>query len=101
MALLEAMERGLPVIASNVGGIPEVLTSGVNGVLVPSDDVDAVTESMTALLHDDGRRNRLGSAARRRVEEAFSLESCSRRLCGQYEAVLGQLATESSARASA
>lgn len=101
MALLEAMERGLPVVASNVGGVPEVVTSGRDGLLISPDDVDAVATSIVSMLRDDACLERIGSAARRRVEEGFSLDVSSRRLCQQYADLRGQLATESSRSASA
>ncbi|WP_164743472.1 glycosyltransferase family 4 protein [Microbacterium sulfonylureivorans] len=63
----EAMATGLPVIASDIGGIPGVL--GEAGILVKADDDRALGEAIAALLDDDGRRARIGAAARRRAEE--------------------------------
>lgn len=62
--LLEAMAAGRPVIASRVAGIPDVLTDGVNGVLVAPGDADALAEAIRRLAADPARRRRLGEAAR-------------------------------------
>ena len=71
-ALLEAMAAGLPIVATNVGGIPEAL--GTSGVLVQAEQPDALGSALTALAGDRGRAQGLGSAARRRAAECFSRE---------------------------
>jgi glycosyltransferase involved in cell wall biosynthesis len=72
MAVLEAMGAGLPVVATRVGGIPDAIDDGRDGVLVEPRDEPAVAAALTALLADPARRTALASAARRRAEEAFS-----------------------------
>ncbi len=66
--LLEAMGCGLPVIASDIAGIPEAITQDQNGLLVPAGDVDALALTVRDLLMDAHKRKRLGLAARQSVE---------------------------------
>ena len=73
MALLEAMAMRVPVVATNVGGIPEVLGEGT-GILVPPKDSDAIAGALRRLLKDPQARQRLGAAGRQRVEKNFTLE---------------------------
>jgi glycosyltransferase involved in cell wall biosynthesis len=75
LSVLEAMAAGLPVIASNVGGIHELVADGVSGVLVPPDDPDALAEAIERLVEDPSLAQRLGRAGRRRVAENFDLEA--------------------------
>lgn len=72
LALLEAMFAGKAIVASAVGGIPEVLTSEQYGTLVPASDPPALAEALAALLADPDRRVRTGEAARRRATMEFS-----------------------------
>jgi glycosyltransferase involved in cell wall biosynthesis len=66
--LLEAMARGLPVITTNVIGIPELVRAGENGLLVPPDDPDALAEAVTSVRADAELAARLGREARRTIE---------------------------------
>lgn len=66
-----AMER--PVVATQVGGIPELVHDGVTGVLVPPRDADRLARGIMGLLADDRMRKQLGRAGRRVVEEAYSI----------------------------
>jgi glycosyltransferase involved in cell wall biosynthesis len=91
MSVLEAMSFGLPVITTNVGGIPELLTSGQDGLLVSPGDIDALAEALVTLALDSGLRNRLGQQARKRIEKCYSDRSVLPRL----EAVYKQLHTTS------
>jgi len=74
LALLEAMAVGLPVIVTAVGGLPEVVTHGENGLLIPLKDPEALTEALARLLADPELARRLGDQARRHVAEHFSLD---------------------------
>ncbi len=85
MALLEAMSWGLPVIATPVGGIPQVVTSEVNGLLVPPGDVAALASALGRLLESPALRERLGDAARKTIEAGFSLEKALTRLSAIYD----------------
>jgi len=68
LSLLEAMASGLPVVASSVGGIPDIVKDGVNGLLVPAADPVALREALVRLLTDPALRRNLGAAARRTAE---------------------------------
>src|SRR3989449_9419843 len=74
LALLEGMALGRPIVASAVGGIPEMLEDGMSGCLVPPDDARALAAAVAALLRDPARPARGGAAARERLVTRFSLE---------------------------
>jgi colanic acid/amylovoran biosynthesis glycosyltransferase len=78
LALLEAMAAGLPVIATAVGGTPEVVTDGVSGRLIPPRDADALAGALERLLAAPALAKKLGENARKAVEEKFSLERLGR-----------------------
>ena len=71
--VLEAMAAGLPVVATNVGGLPEVVEQGETGWLVAPKDVPALAGAINHLLAHDGVRIAFGRAGRKRVEQRFSL----------------------------
>jgi len=72
IAALDAMAAGVPVVATSVGGVPELIEDGKNGCLVPPRDVDALVTQIRALLCDPGLRNRIGSAGFTRVRDHFA-----------------------------
>jgi glycosyltransferase involved in cell wall biosynthesis len=72
LAALEPGARGVAVVASRVGGIPEVVIDGETGLLVPPGDVVALADAMQSLLLDDERRRAMGQRAERRARERFS-----------------------------
>jgi len=72
--LLESMAAGIPVIATRVGGNPEVIEDGVSGLLVPPRDSAALAAATARLLEDEALAARLGEAGMRRVSELFSIE---------------------------
>ncbi len=74
VALMEAMTREVPVVTTGVSGIPELVTDGENGLLVPPGDVHALADAMASLMDDPGRCRTLGRAARARIDEAFRLD---------------------------
>jgi len=67
LAVLEAMQAGLPIVATRVGGIPEEVRDGVEGLLVPSEDPVSLADALARVLGDSGLRLRLGMAARERA----------------------------------
>ena len=85
ISLLEAMARRVPVVASDVGGIPEVVTDGVDGLLVPAGNAAALAEAITGLVRDASLARRLGEAGRRTVEERFSIDAQVRRIQAVYD----------------
>ncbi len=74
-AVLEAMAAGVPVVATRVGGIPELLTDGVDGLLVDPGDPRALAAAISRLAGDEALRVRLGAAARERARR-FSWDAC-------------------------
>jgi glycosyltransferase involved in cell wall biosynthesis len=70
--VFEYLAAGLPLLASRVGVVPEVLVDGEHAALVPAGDAAALAETLAALLEDPGRRRRLGEAGRRLVVDRFS-----------------------------
>jgi glycosyltransferase involved in cell wall biosynthesis len=84
MALLEAMSWGLPVIATPVGGIPQVVANEVSGLLVAPGDIDGLADRIGRLMADSALRERLGAAARARIEADFSLSDALERLSAIY-----------------
>lgn len=84
MSLLEAMARGIPCVASRVGGIPDMIEEGVEGVLLPPGDTQALSQGLNRLLDDMEASSRLGDCARDRVVRQFSAEVGLRRLDELY-----------------
>lgn len=86
VALLEAMANGLAVVATRVGAMPEVITDGVDGLLVPPGDVDALAMALRRLLEDPALRARLGAAAREKMIAHYSVEQIMAQLERRYAA---------------
>jgi glycosyltransferase involved in cell wall biosynthesis len=84
IALLEAMDAGLPVIATRVGGTPEVVVNGETGLLVDPGDVPALAISLRSLLVDSHKREQMGDAGRRRVREEFTIDRMAKRYAELY-----------------
>lgn len=85
MALLEAMGWGLPIIATRVGGTPELIDHGSNGLLISADDVDALTTAIRELAHDAARRERFTAANRVLARERFSWRSVAEAYQGIFQ----------------
>jgi L-malate glycosyltransferase len=88
LSILEAMCFGCPSVATAVGGVPEVVESGVSGLLVPAGDADGLARAVESLIADPAQRERLGKAARLRASSLFSAgmivskyEQLYRRVC--------------------
>jgi glycosyltransferase involved in cell wall biosynthesis len=75
ISILEAMAAGLPVVASDVGGVRELVADGATGLLVPAGDPDALAAALQRLRADPELRRRLGAAGRERVAERFTLSA--------------------------
>jgi glycosyltransferase involved in cell wall biosynthesis len=85
LALLESMALGRAIVASRVGGIPEMLADGESGVLVPSDDAGALAAALIPLLTDPARRARMGAAALERLTTRFSLDGFAAAMFGAFD----------------
>jgi glycosyltransferase involved in cell wall biosynthesis len=85
---LEAMAARLPVVATAVGGTPEVVVDGETGLLTPAEDVAALTAALRSLILDADGRAAMGAAGRRRVEEGFTLAHAVARTAALYEDLL-------------
>ena len=88
LAALEALACGVPVVASSVGGLPEVVTDGEVGFLRPVGDVAAMATAVARLLDDQPLRRRMGTAARRLVESRYALGPAVDRYLDVYLRVL-------------
>lgn len=86
MSLLEAMAHGLAIITTPVGAHLEAVTGGVEALLVPPGDADALAAALARLLDDQGLRLRLGRAARARYAAGFAIEPYATRLAALHEA---------------
>jgi glycosyltransferase involved in cell wall biosynthesis/uncharacterized membrane protein len=75
MSVLEAMAAGLPVVATDVGGVSELVLEGETGLLVPRGDTTALAQALERLLRDEDLRRRMAASARARVEREFDLTS--------------------------
>jgi sugar transferase (PEP-CTERM/EpsH1 system associated) len=83
LTLLEAMARGLPVVATRIGGNPEVVADGETGLIIPAREPEVMARAMLRLLCDAEEARRMGQAGRRRVETHFDV----RRMVADYEAL--------------
>lgn len=85
ISVLEAMAAGLPVIASEVGGVPELVTHGETGMCVPAEDVEALREALCSLIADPAARERLGRKGRERARTEFTATKTVRGIEALYK----------------
>jgi glycosyltransferase involved in cell wall biosynthesis len=85
--LIEAGMSGLPVVATDVPGVSEVVEEGVTGFVVPVDDFDALVRGVSVLVDDGELRHRFGAAARARCEQRFSADAS----IGEWQALLAEV----------
>jgi len=88
MVVIEAMACGKPVVGTNAGGIPEIVTPGSDGLLFPMKDAAALAEHLIALASDAARRARMGAAARATVLTRFTIEAQVRAIETVYREVV-------------
>ena len=94
MALLEAMAAGRAVVATHVGGIPEIVEQNVEGSLVPPDDPPALAQAILSLLTNPARRTAMGTAARQKVAASFTRDRMVRETLALYQRKGGQKTDE-------
>jgi glycosyltransferase involved in cell wall biosynthesis len=90
MVALEAMERARPVIASAVGGLPEIVADGETGLVVPPADAGALADAIVALAGDLSRASAMGSAGHERALSEFTPERCAARIEELYVGAVGR-----------
>jgi glycosyltransferase involved in cell wall biosynthesis len=81
--LVEAMATGLPIVASRVGGIPDLVKHGENGLLVPPADEGALERAISDLLSDEARRKRMGETGKR-ICRPYSIEAMVEKIDDLY-----------------
>jgi N-acetyl-alpha-D-glucosaminyl L-malate synthase BshA len=87
LAALEAMACGVPPVASRVGGLPEVVTDGTDGFLLPVGDIDGMAQAALSLLTDPSRHSMMAGAARQTAQERFNTEQVIPQYESYYEEV--------------
>jgi glycosyltransferase involved in cell wall biosynthesis len=85
LVLTEALSLGTPIVATRVGGIPEIVDDGRDWLLVPPSDPDALAAAVVRLLRDDDLRKRFAEAGREKVANHFRFESMVRRYEQVYQ----------------
>jgi glycosyltransferase involved in cell wall biosynthesis len=90
-ALLEGMAAGIPVVATPVGAIPDVVAEGIHGLLVPPRDGKAIAEALALLAGDRERLSWMSRACRRRIRAAFSIERLAAELSLHYAHLCGDV----------
>jgi glycosyltransferase involved in cell wall biosynthesis len=87
-SITQAQAMGLPVVATNVGGIPEVVREGKTGLLVPSEDAPALADAMRKVMDDNDFAHELGTNSYRMIREEYSLAAMTDRVEGLYQKLL-------------
>lgn len=85
LALMEASSSGLPLVGTRVGGIPEIVKEGVNGLLVESENEEQLADAVDSLIHDAGLREKLGKNSLSVYENEYSVENGVRQTMEYYE----------------
>jgi glycosyltransferase involved in cell wall biosynthesis len=87
-SVLEGMAAGLPMVVTDVGGNPEAVVDGENGLVVPPQAPGALAAALLSLARDDDRRRQMGAAGQRRAETLFSNDRCVAKYCALYEGLM-------------
>jgi L-malate glycosyltransferase len=91
--LLESMSAGLPVVATRVGGNPEIIADGVTGILVPARNPEALSEAIGRLLSDSNLARQMGAAGRERIRQQFSVDNAVHQTEELYQDLLRRWTT--------
>jgi len=89
--IIEAQACGVPVVATRIGGIVDLVEDGVNGLLVTPEDTQALTKAILRIFKDPALAQRLAAEARRNVEDKFSLDKMAQRTVELYKEAVGSL----------
>jgi glycosyltransferase involved in cell wall biosynthesis len=87
LSVLEAMAAGVPVVATSVGGIPELVVEGETGILAPPGDAEALAAALRDVLVPRGRAQQLGAVGRARAQRLFSREQMVADTCALYDEI--------------
>lgn len=98
ISLLEAMQAGLPCVATRVGGVPGVLDDGVNGVLVEPSDPETLAAALERVLTDRAEGSAMGAAARELVRERYAAAAAARAYADVYDELVGARSGTTEAR---
>ena len=90
MSVLEAMARGIPTVATPVGGIPQVIEDGVNGFLIKADDIESLSEKLIALLENPALRETVGMASRETILCSFGIARSINEMIEVYRSCLSR-----------
>ena len=93
LSVMEAMALGLPVVATNVGGVPKLVLDGETGLLVPPAEAEALAAALLELMRDAEKRRALGEAGRRRALEQFSIQPAAAKYQALYDKLLEKRAS--------
>lgn len=88
VATLKAQAAGVPVVGFDAGGLSEAVANGETGLLVPPEDVDALSEAIATMIDDDALRERCGARGRERMQSEFSIETMVDKHLQLYESIL-------------
>jgi glycosyltransferase involved in cell wall biosynthesis len=88
--IIEAMASSLPVVSTTFAGVPDMVTDGEHGLLVPPDDVPALTEALARVIGDPELARRMGRAGRARAEAEFAIDRQIERLADIYDALIAK-----------
>jgi glycosyltransferase involved in cell wall biosynthesis len=90
VAAVEALASGLPVIASRIGGIPEIIIDGETGILIDPENPEALADAIMTLAGDFKMRHRMGTAGRKYVSRKFQWDECLRQMLHIYDKLLAE-----------
>jgi glycosyltransferase involved in cell wall biosynthesis len=94
LVIIEAMAAGKPVVATNAGGVPEIIQDGKNGLLVPLRDAATMADAINLLAGNPDMSKRIGASAIRRVDDKFTADRQAQEVQSLYSTLLGQSRTK-------
>lgn len=90
ISLIEAAKNGLALVATNVGGIPEIIKDSYNGFLTEINDINSVMVALNLLIEDDKKRKEFGSNAKKVIDEKFSRECILEKIDNMYRSIINE-----------